>query len=207
MKNIKKFTLPPNSSKRFLLSLLLLIFITFQISYAQNASAIKKIRINPLTAMGGTVSQYIDKVQFITFESTPKSAFGNIDQLEITDKYYIILDRETKSILIFDKQGQFHAKIEGQKINPQHPVFYTFNLNRNTNLIKINYLFDIFYFDLDGKLVTHRKSSEDQYFGEETNLGGKFSGNYFYSPQLPLKKGDSVAYELMVLEDGKLKQK
>ncbi len=191
----------------FRIVLLCFCFFISQIVSAQNEPAAEKIRINPSAAMGGTVSQYIEKVNFIPFESTAESTFGNIDQLEITDRYYLILDRETKSLIIFNKQGQFHAKIEGQKINPQNPNFYSFNFDKQTNLIKINYLFDVFFFDLDGKLVSHYKSSPNQYFGVETSLGNKFSGHYFYNPWKRFSKGDSIGYELMVLEEGKLKQK
>jgi len=192
----------------FRIVLLCFCFSISQIVSAQKEPATEKIRVNPSAAMGGTVSQYIEKVNFIPFESTAESAFGNIDQLEITDKYYIILDNtDTQSILIFTKQGKFHAKIEGQKIYPQHPNFYSFKFDKQTNLIKINYAFDVFFFDLDGKLVTRHKSSIDQYFGTETSLGGKFSGHYSYSPQWPFPKTDNIGYELMVLEEGKLKQK
>jgi len=192
----------------FRLLLLCFCFSISQIVFAQKEPATEKIRINPSAAMGGTVAQYIEKVNFIPFESTSESTFGNIDQLEVTDNYFIILDNtDTQSILIFTKQGKFHAKIEGQKINPQNPNFYNFNFDKQTNLIKINYVFDVFFFDLDGKIVKHQKSNLDQYFGVETSLGGNFSGHYKHWPQMPHAKGDTIAYEIMVLEQGKLKKK
>jgi hypothetical protein len=172
-------------------------------SYAQNESVTEKIRVSPYAAMGGTVSQYIDQIQFVTFESGPRSAFGNIDQLEITDKYYIILDNDTQSILIFNKQGQFHAKIDGKKINPQQPIFFSFKFDRSSELIKINFLSGEFIFDLNGKLVLHNKKKPEQYLGVEISLGDKFSGYYFYVPQLSTLKKDSNAYELTIQREGR----
>jgi len=179
----------------------LFAFVFFQAGYAQQRP--EKIRINPDAAMGGTVSHYIDKVQFITFESNAQSAFGNIDQLEITDKYYIILDQETAAILIFDKQGQFHAKIEGRAMNPQNPVVYEFNFDKKTKLIKIQDQNNVFFYDLDGKLIMHTKRSSSQYLGVEGSLGDAVSA-YYYAGARPDRKAGSLAYELMVTEGGKL---
>ncbi len=180
----------------------ILSFVFFHHGYAQKEPVTEKIRINPSAAMGGTVSQYIEKVNFIPFESIAESTFGNIDQLEITDKYYIILDNETQSILIFNKQGQFHVKIDGKKVNPQQPNFFSFKFDQSTNLIKINFLSGEFIFDLNGKLVFHYKREPNQYLGVETSLGGKLSAYYFYVPQRPSLKKDSNAYELTVVRNG-----
>jgi hypothetical protein len=173
----------------------------------QDQPITKRIRIDPSSAMGGTASQYIDKIQFITFQTTPKSAFGNIDQLEITDKYFIILDRETKAILIFNKQGQFHAKIEAAKISPQDPSFYDFYLDKQKNLIEVDYPSDIYVCDLDGKLVSHTTRSLEKYSGVKTSLGSDFSGYYFYSPYRPYPTNSSIFYEIMVHENDSLTNK
>lgn len=174
---------------------------------AQDQPITEKLRIDPSSAMGGTVSQYIDKVQFITFQSTPKSAFGNIDQLEITDKYFIILDRETKAILIFNKQGQFHAKIEASKISPQDPRFYTFYLDKQKDLIEVEYPTDIYTCDLDGKLISHQTHSWEKYSGVKTGLGSGFSGYYFYSPYRPYPTNNNIFYEIMVHKNDSLTSK
>lgn len=190
-----------------IIRIIALSFCFLQVIRAQNIPGQEKIRIDPSAAMGGTVSQYIDSVEFIPFESTPKSTFGNIDQLEMTDNYFLILDRETTSLLIFTKQGQFHAKIEGQKVNPQQPNFYNFNFDKKTNLIEINFISKICLFNLDGKLAFQRSASLDKYMGIKTGLGDKFSGYYFYSPWKPYTKNDSIGYELTVMEEGRLLRK
>ncbi len=174
---------------------------------SQDVSALEKLRLDPDAAMGGTVSQYIQGLRYITFESTEKSAFGNIDQLEITDQYYLILDRETSSVLIFNKQGKLHARIEGKKINPQHPVFYNFTYDKSTRLIAIDYLLSVFYFDLNGTLIKKQKRRFNQYYGTKTELGSQFAGYYNYSLAQPSSSKDSQAYELMVFENGTLTAK
>ena len=190
--------------------LIALSLLFFHQGYAQNGPVTEKLRINPDAAMGGAVSQYIDQVEYITLENSPQSAFGEIDQLEVTDKYYIICDNATASVLIFDKQGGFHAKIEPQKINPQNVAGFWFD--KQKKMIQIGYIFNqshfqICFFDLDGKLVTQQKIRIDQHLGTEINLGDNFSGYYKYWPNFPHPKGDTIAYELMVWEQGKLIQK
>jgi 6-bladed beta-propeller len=72
---------------------------------------IRKIMIDPDNAMGGTVSKYFDSVTYIPLETTKESLFGKIFKLQVTDQYYIILDRTTDAILFFNKDGSYHHKI------------------------------------------------------------------------------------------------
>ena len=188
----------------------LFAFVFFQACYAQQRP--EKLRIDPDAAMGGTVSQYIDQVQYITFENSPQSAFGEIDQLEVTDSYYIIWDRATASVLIFDKHGAFHAKIEPQKLDPQHPNVDGFVFDKQKKLIRVEYFLDrsffqSYFFDLDGKLVTQQKDSILQSLGFKISLGGNFQAISNYWPTFSHPKGDTIAYELMVREQDKLIQK
>lgn len=195
-----------NRLRRWSYLFVLLLLFYFQ-GYSQNEVATEKLRINPGAAMGGMVSQYIDQVEFTTFDSDQESAFGNIDQLEITDNYYIILDNDTQSILIFSKQGKFHAKIDGKKLNPQQPTFFSFKFDRLTQLIKVNFVSGEFIFDLDGKQISQYKKDPEHYLGTEATLGGNFSAYYRYNPQMPSIKKDDVAYELTVVNDGTILRK
>ena len=190
---------------------LALLSFCFFISYfasAQNYDGAKKLKIDPAAAMGGSVSQYIDSVKFFTFESTFESAFGNIDQVEITDNYYIILDRETRAVLIFTRQGKFHAKLEGKKIHPQDPILYSFNLDKKTNLIEMDYRDTKYSFDLNGKLVNKIiiKDWMRKWWGDKISLGDKHDAYCNYSPAMPFPK-DTTGYEIMVSEKDKLIQK
>lgn len=176
--------------------LLLCMYVIMPIAYSQ-----QKLRLDPAEAVGGTVSQYLDTVEYITFEQTPKSIFGQINQLEITDKYYVILDWDTKCVLIFTKAGRFHAKIEGQKLNPQHPDFYNFNLDKTTGILEIPYYEDLYYFDLDGKMIRHEKTSLAANLGLKVKLGGDYNGYYRFEPSMPISAAhDSVGYRLTVTQ-------
>lgn len=202
----KKVVLQNHHVQWYLLFVLLLAFS--HSGYAQEESATTQIRINPDAARGGTVSQYINSVKFITFENSLQSRFGNIDQLEITDQYYIILDNaDTQSILIFNKQGEFHTKIEGRKINPENPNIFSFSFEKETKLIKVNFYSNIYFFDLGGKIVIHKKNTANQYFGPDISLGAGVSGNYLYAPSRPHPKDDGIDYELKTVIDGRLVKK
>jgi len=87
-----------------------------------DSSNVQTIRINPKAALTQQVDyeDVINELEYIPLETTNKSAFGTIDQLEITPDYFIILDKSStfvnfhpkSSILIFTKEGKFHARID-----------------------------------------------------------------------------------------------
>lgn len=78
---------------------------------AQLTTAPQKIMIDIDNAMGGTASKYFETVNYIPLETTKESLFGSIFKLQVTDKYYIILDHATDAILFFNKDGSYHHKI------------------------------------------------------------------------------------------------
>ncbi|WP_214225571.1 6-bladed beta-propeller [Pedobacter sp. B4-66] len=78
-----------------------------------DTSKVMTLRVDPINANGGNASEIFESVTYIPLETTKESTFGKVDQLEITDEYYIILDETTNSILIFKKDGKFHGKIKG----------------------------------------------------------------------------------------------
>jgi hypothetical protein len=186
--------------------ILINLFFIYGLAVKAQNEASQKIRIEPTSATGGTASQYIDKIKYITLESNAESAFGGIDQLEITDDYFIILDGETKSVLIFEKKGKFHAKMDGKKIFPQAPNIYKFCYDKKTKLIEMNYVTKIYYFDLDGKLVTQKNAKMKNYAGTKVSLGKFHTAFYLLGGINPFLK-DSTSYELKVFKDTVLTQK
>jgi hypothetical protein len=114
---------------------ILLILILLAASILTNAQA-TTLRIDPSSARGGTVSQLFDEVNFIPLETIKESLFGRIDQLEVTDKYFVILDDNTNSILIFDKTGKFHAKIKGPNNEDYTNPIGAFRIVPSKNLIE-----------------------------------------------------------------------
>lgn len=119
------------------------------------------IRIDPSNANGGTASEVFESVNYIPLETTKESLFGRIDQLEVTRDYFLILDQNTNSILIFKRDGKFHAKISGGKYTMQEYFkrIRDFKVNKWTG--EINYcIWDskthtqtLFFYSYDGKKI------------------------------------------------------
>lgn len=82
-------------------------------SYSQK---IENIRIDPANAFGGNASDFFKSVEYIPLETNKKSMFGEINSLIVTNDRFIILDRQTNSVLFFSKNGAFIHKIEGHGI-------------------------------------------------------------------------------------------
>ncbi|MGY4383399.1 hypothetical protein ACVWYN_000418 [Pedobacter sp. UYP24] len=70
------------------------------------------LRIDPSQAHGATVKDIIDSIIYIPLATSKESLFGKVTQLEVTNDYFIILDRETKCILFFKHDGSFDHKIK-----------------------------------------------------------------------------------------------
>lgn len=117
------------------------------------------LRIDPSNAMGGNASDFFTEVNYIPLETTDQSLFGSINKLVVTDDYFIILDHNTRSILIFDKKGKFHTKIKGTENSP----IWDFSVNRFAK--EIRYSRDQYktytFCDFDGKELRSIKSGGD----------------------------------------------
>jgi len=123
-----------------------------------DTSNYKTIRIDPSNASGGNVSDVFDEISYIPLETTPESLFGSIYQLEVVDDYFIILDQNTKYILLFDKNGKFHTKIKATQ-NQSGFSIWRFFVNRWTRQIvfSADSYRTIDFYDFDGKLVKHQE--------------------------------------------------
>jgi len=131
------------------------IFSCFFLSCLSEIQAQKNItlRIDPDNARGGTASQIFDSLEFIPLETTKESLLGSIDQLEIVDSFFIILDmRGSHSILIFNRNGKFHARIKAEGGNR---FLGYFSINRKANQIIITNNFDdsLLIYNFNGNLV------------------------------------------------------
>jgi hypothetical protein len=125
-----------------------------------------ELRIDPANTMGGNASEIFESVNYIPLETTKESTFGRIEQLEVTDDRFIILDENTNCILLFKKDGKFVAKIKGgDKKFPGSPMFdfsvriYDFKVNRWTKEIMFTsvdtktHIWTYHFYDFDGKKV------------------------------------------------------
>ena len=182
--------------------LFLLVFIAGD-SAAQ--VPVTKLRINPDFARGGSISQYFEEVEFIPLETTKASLFGDIYKLEITSDNFIISDFDTKSVLIFDKQGKYSAKINAGKINAGfagsadgfecNMTFDPFN-----NLIVVTPPFNFkksFWFDVKGNFV--KSTLFDEGGVRSTACAG--TNTILYSKFISPDKKDSIKYRVVAVKD------
>ena len=122
--------------------------------------------------MGGNASDFFTEINYIPLETTEESLFGSISKLAVTEDYFIIFDYNTHAILIFNKNGKFHAKI---KSNGSTPI-WGFNINKFAK--QIVYSRDgyknLIYADYDGKTIKTQK------YGGDTAKDEVAGGNSFY---------------------------
>jgi hypothetical protein len=113
------------------------------------------LHIDPSNAMGGNVADVFEQVNYIPLETTPESLFGRVSQLVVVDNYYIILDQGTNCILIFNKDGKFHAKIKCKKEQGGGRGVGDIYVNRWTKqiLFSEDHHRTLTYCDFDGKQI------------------------------------------------------
>jgi hypothetical protein len=152
---LKNFTL--------LLSVLLLsgMKVIAQTIIQVDSSHASTIRLDPSNAVGGVASDFFSEVNYIPLETTKESVFGSIAKLEITDDYYIILDNNTKSILIFTKTGKYHAKIKSTEGAKNAIWDFSINKWRKEIIFTRDGYKSLTYCDYDGKILKMVKLGGD----------------------------------------------
>ncbi|WP_285055066.1 6-bladed beta-propeller [Pedobacter ginsengisoli] len=174
--------------KLFLATLFLSIFAieaNAQKVIPTDTSKTIELRVDPANAMGGNASEIFESVSYIPLETTKESTFGRIEQLEVTEDRFIILDENTNCILLFKKDGKFVAKIKGgDKKFPGSPMFdfsvriYDFKVNRWTKEIMFTsvdtktHIWTYHFYDFDGKKVRDIvRGSKDPQFDDGMFIG------------------------------------
>lgn len=149
----------------------------------QTTDTVKEIRVDPLYVRSGAASLFFKKINFVPLETNKSSYFGQIDKLVVTEKYFIIHDKETDAILLFRKDGGFHVKIGGipgitkKKESNQAKasnVFESFSVDfiNNRILVKSIYtpgkihLFDFQAIYLKQHYLVPKKTSDFIYLGQ-----------------------------------------
>lgn len=181
-----------------------LFVITFFFAAITYAQEITTLRIDPTTAMGGNASELIENVSFTVLESTPESVFGSIEQLVVTPEYYIILDRSTNAILIFDKTGKYHAKIKARAVSNRNNYYMSsFSYDKFNQLIQVAGDLEAVGFNTDGKFI--KKIKTYSYAYDMLNIAkGKMAG---YSYYVDRRNKDSIAYQVAIIDEQGISQK
>jgi len=119
----------------------------------------RTIRIDPETANGGSMDQVFSEIEYIPLETTKESLFGDISKMEVTDDAFVILDRDTKCILTFDKKGKYRSKIAlGKYVGPgvdMETLYPRFTLEKNGTdyTIRVSMADLAHTFDRDSRLL------------------------------------------------------
>lgn len=181
-----------------------LFVITFFFTTITYAQEITTLRIDPTTAIGGSASQLIENVSFTILESTPESVFGSIEQLAVTPAYYIILDRSTNAILIFDKSGKYHAKIKARAVSNRNNYYMSsFCYDKFNQLIQVAGDQEAVGFNTDGKFI--KKIKTYGYGYDMLNIAqGKTAGHSYDADRM---NKDSIAYQIVVIDEQGISQK
>ncbi len=180
---------------------LLLLFFMHTIAWGQSE---QRLLIDPQYARGGAISELIDEVTFIPFETTKESTFGIAQRIQSSKSNFLFYDVTTNAIFIFYKNGKFRSKIEGLpnlnvEATRQFSSLENFVINQYSEYIYIIYdLGDrsrtkyLAVFNPDGKLVQSIKlntlfdnlSSSFAFIDSTTtvfsNNRGKFSSKYTF---------------------------
>lgn len=177
--------------------------IPLLLAMTTHAQEMTTLRIDPATAIGGSASQLIKDISFTILESKNESIFGSIDQMEVTPEYYIILDRQTRAILLFDKSGRYHTKIKPGKGKDDFMYIYRFSYDRFNQLIQIPGSKETFCYNTDGKFVKKIKTYD--YGFDMLNIAkGKTAGHSYGANR---KNKDSIAYQVVIMDEQGILQK
>jgi hypothetical protein len=120
------------------------LFLLMLAPVAAAAQTVETLRLDPDNAMGGSVSQLFDAVEYIPLQTTKESLFGRVDKLIVTREYYFVHDRTTDQILLFKKDGKYFSKVQMQRyVKTSTPDMFginTFAVDEYNKWIIVNHL-------------------------------------------------------------------
>ncbi len=141
-----------------------------KIKVKADTSKIAEIRMDPRSAFQESVApeDFFKKVDFIPLKKSNKFSMERVDQLEVTNENYIVLNKRNSIkngkinsiIAIFSKSGDFQALISGFYAN----FFAVDTINKNIIVRDFSKVNKMLIFDFKGTL----KKSVDMPFSAET---------------------------------------
>jgi len=176
-----------------------LLFLLTVVLWAMTAHAqhpVTTIRLDPDNQLGGTVGDFFERVEVIPLETTPRSLFGRMAHMEVTQDYFIIHDGETNAVLIFQRDGRFHAKIVRRK---EREYIGHFALDRTTNEILVSVVGHlILFYDYEGRMLREQKTDIDA-----DRMFAFGHGLYALHPHVSSKipKNSDISHDLVFTRD------
>ncbi|MEI6945876.1 6-bladed beta-propeller [Paraflavisolibacter sp. H34] len=205
----------------FYRTLLLCCLLFSSVARAQ----LQKIYLQPKAAGNGKQSQFVDSIRFIPLEIKAGIQSGTYSRIELTDNYFLILDYNGKSILVYSRQGNFIRKINYKQLGQNfHPTYDArknqltfFGTNKNYALTPKDQLqivadadnprnlkyFKKYLVDLADSTFTIKKTTPAQ---NDLKQALPYYGDYSLHSQIttsPQYK-DSLDYELKIYRNNQL---
>ncbi|MBV7529822.1 6-bladed beta-propeller [Chitinophaga sp. sic0106] len=159
----------------------------------------KVMRLDPKMARGGTTSKIFETMEFIPLETTKASLFGKIDQLAVSDDFFIIRDASTNCVLLFKKDGSFYKKITGGNAENYKNLIQhiTVDVHKKTIYVHRNSKPMSELYDFDCNLIRKDSAIKDKY---ATTLlsNGYMVARHFYARD---NKKDSAVNRVSIYKD------
>jgi len=170
-----------------------------------------ELRISPRMALSVDThpEDIFNAVEYLPLESNKKSLFNSIDQLEITEDYYVILDKQTSvvnnksmsSILLFKKDGKFHTRIT-------RPMTEFFTINRyQKEIFAYDFMFGkLDVYNYDGEFLRENKCAFHFETFVYTSVNSVFAfRNSYFSNSKDVGLEDGFKFSNLILTDIKFK--
>jgi hypothetical protein len=93
-------------------------------------SQLQKLYINPKASGREKQSRFIDSIRFIPLEIKAEISLGNSNNIQVTDKYFLITDFPEKAIYLYAKSGGFIKKINFKKLGEGFYPSYDEHVNQ-----------------------------------------------------------------------------
>jgi hypothetical protein len=104
---------------------------------------------------------FVDSVQVVLLEDNDEACIGNISKLDMLDSLFVITDRSTKSVFVYDLDGKLKARINAHGRGPgEYVALYTTWIEREKKLVAIydDQQTKILLYTLKGEFVKEYKS-------------------------------------------------
>ncbi len=144
-----------------------------------------------------SLSNLIEKVDYLQLETNDQCIISNIDKLCMDTTFYYVVDKSQNNVYLFDKNGSFYSKVTRFGNGPEEYLELT-DVDVNNNLIYIlsNPNKSIYVFKIDGEFV--KKISLNDWFH---HIDVHDECIYLHS-----SKSNNIGYDVVVIDyKGKIK--
>lgn len=185
----------------------------------------QKIYLNPKASGREKQTKFIDSIRFIPLEIKEGVSVSTYYNINVTEKYLLLIDYMNKVLLIYTKNGSFVKEIKYKKLGQSFYPAYDehsnkitfFGTNKNYSLtsrdeikIKLDWdnprnkkYFKKYSIDLEDSLFTIRKVTPNE---KDIIRAYHFYKDYYITQEINVSSlyKDSVNYEVKLYKDNKL---